>query len=367
MTTLAELKVKADNLGLDRGIVRLYGDLRKIETWERAITSHQTVTVEAVEIADTVADKIDKDEIDKNEIIPFIPEVDLAECNDRKSTMLFEVQRQRAIFEKKQAIDCPPPPPPAPIVRPCPIPERRDIPGVEIAETSPPPGHGRGDERLYPPDFNPHIDSIAEKATKMRAMFKATYPDEFKAMFPRENLGDRLFEKIKSDILRYFEGIKEDLEYCFELNYLENEDHYKEILSLVGLMEWNINNKHSIYDIWNTVPYFQREGFQKLIPFGIHEIFKDACLDPSCWECTRETYWLVIEKPAPIPTLSEPYGGIFIPNKMHELGFYIYLWKFPGMVEAENFFDKITDARKYCMVPAKSDLKIFNQPVLVGV
>ena len=134
MTTLTELKQQADHLGLAPEMVRLYGDLRLKTTWEKALIANKTITVDAVEvsaveIADTVAE-----EIDKAEIIPFIPEIDLAECNDRKSTMLLELARQRAIFEKKQAIDCPPPPPPPVIIRPCPIPESPSIPGVEIAK-----------------------------------------------------------------------------------------------------------------------------------------------------------------------------------------------------------------------------------------
>lgn len=261
------------------------------------------------------------------------------------------------------AVDCPPPPPP-PIARPCPTPEiPKTIPGIEIAEReSPVPGHGRGDERLYPDNFNPNIGSIAEKATKFRALLQATYPGQFDDL---GNLGDRLLAKIKEDIGRWFEAITEDLKYCLDVNYLDIS-HYQEARSIVEIMQWNIENKHSIYDIWSCVPYFHREGFEKLIPFGIHDIFKAGTPPVDCWECKREAYWLVIEKYSAIPTLADDFGGVFIPNKFHELGNYIYVWKFPGMIQAENFFHHITDAKKYCMIPANSQLKI-NKSELLGV
>lgn len=330
MTTLTELKQQADHLGLAPEMVRLYGDLRLKTTWEKALIANKTITVDAVEvsaveIADTVAD-----EIERAEIIPFIGEIDLAECNDRKSTMLLEV-RQRAIFKKKQAIDCPPPPPPAPIIRPCPIPENPpSIPGIEIAEReeSPPPGHGRGDERF-------------------------------------RNLGDRLFEQIKSDILRYFEHQKEDVGYCLENDYLYDDQH-KELINLIELMEWNIKNKPTIFDVWSTVPYFAREGFYKLIPFAIQHFFKNGIPPVDFWECDRHSHFLLLYRPTPIPTLSEKFGGVFIPSRLHELGEWHYLWKFPGAIQAENFLHEITDAKDFAVIPANKPITV-NELVLVGV
>ena len=365
MKTLAELKVKADNLGIDRGIVRLYGDLRKIETWERAITSHQTVTVEAVEIADTVAD-----EIDKNEIIPFIPEVDLADCNDRKSTMLFEVQRQRAIFEKKPEAIANIPPAPPPIIINVPA-ERRDIPpnipdrlpdeqNIEIAEReSPSPGHGRGDER-----FRNIVSNTQRPIERMVSCIYAP-PKETETS---KSLSEQLLDQCKSDIQRYFEWMKEDTEYCFEVNYLD-EKLNNSLNELIDFLSSDISKKTSIYDIWATVPHFKREGFNKLIPFALHEIYTG---NPPIgyWECTRETVWLLIEKPAPIPLLAEDFGGVFVPNKLHELGMYKYLWKFPGAIQCENFFHNITNAREYAVIPANQCIQAIQQPkqlLLAGV
>lgn len=531
MTTLAELKVKAENLGLDRGIVRLYGDLRKIETWEKAIISHKTVTVEAVEIADTVAEEVTKneiiafegdrlqgllekaallnillekyygpefsfvrknnnvifstleslgkltlresdgkyclynlqdfsnfakapkdmiakalkrcgikdmsrpenwkegdrvyfsgsfprckpvqryegkiirinrdrfktditfdiycgdeeylftnasadditlypptleikvdeveiadtvaEEIDKAEIIPFIPEIDLAECNDRKSTMLLELARQRAIFEKKQAIaDCPPPPPPAPIVRPCPIPESPSIPGVEIAKENKDDPTIPGSDRRVTDDHN-----TRNVARMIGRIYNS--PDTSK------NLSEQLLDQCKTDIQRYFEWLKEDTEYCFEVNYLD-EQLNNSLNELIDFLSSDISKKTSIYDIWATVPHFKREGFYKLIPFALHEIYTSGNPPIDFWECTRETVWLLIEKPAPIPLLAEDFGGVFIPNRLHELGLYKYLWKFPGAIQCENFFHGITDAKEYAIIPANKPITT-SELVLAGV
>lgn len=314
---LLDLKQKAQNMGLDRDTVRLYGDLRLISTWEKAIISHQTITVEA----ETVEDEVSNDDYDPFDAIPFFPEVLKILSKDIEER---GSGRQEDVLG---TVDCPPPPPPPIIQRPCPIPERH-IPGIEKEPKSPIPGEGRGDQR-----------------------------------FKNLNLGDRLFEKIREDIGRYFEAVSEDLKYCLDMNYMDIS-HYQEARSIIEIMQWNIKNKHSIFDIVSTVPYFQREGFQKLIPFAVHELFKDCTPSVTDWDCTRESYWLIIEKPSAIPTLAEEFGGIFIPNKIHELGVWTYVWKFPGMIQAENFFYCITDAKKYCMVPANSSLKVSYQ--LVG-
>lgn len=315
MTRLTELRAKAESVGLDKETVRLFGDLRFTITWEKALVDHNTITVKSVEVSDDeisqVVDEIYSDlrEAQKHdEIIPFIPN----DHPSRRETMLAEVQRQRGIFEN--AVDCPPPPPPAPIIRPCPIPENPpSIPGIEIAEReSPPPGFGRGDERF-------------------------------------KNLGDRLGEKIKLDIFKYLDSISAWIwEQFANFNRLTQYDYF-DTWYQIDKFQAIYKTEKMIYEFINQAIALVTKIKQDHIPWYLQQ---DMPAPPVWCVTEKDDYFLLLERPGPIPTLSCDYGGEFIPNRYHELGVNVFCWKFPNQLRAEEFFEMIERATQYQFIPA---------------
>lgn len=445
--SITEIKKQVLNAGLSKEQVRLYGDLRYVETWEKALESVAVCLDITAELEECEGKPLDQQpevaipsEIGCGEIIPFTHKT-------RKDFMQDELARQREIFQQPQGLeaiaDCPPPPPPPTINRPCPLPERQDIPGIEIvfspSEESPHPGSDRrvreavfsssnhygewtsnncekcvkndtcdiSDELpiayLNDGKVSPDIKSrlaISDGYSYMPAnqvcgefqkkgdridlapmeivmnrheknvgrMIAKVYGSDSPAENSNQSLSDILIAQVRSDIERYFEGIKEDAQYCFEVNYLDDQ-LFHQLNELVDFLLFDVRRSPKIFDIWANIPYFKRKGFYQLIPFAIQDIFHTANPSRDYWECTRETHFLLLYRPAPIPVLSEKYGGVFIPNKLHELGNWHYLWKFPGAVQAENFLHEITDTKDFAVVSANQSITVntVNELVLVGV
>lgn len=402
MTTLTELKTKADDLGIDRGIVRLYGDLRKIETWEKAVTAYNTVTVEAETIIDEVEEIIPftddewftkelelvylaipqdhpisfqeifaKTNLPSGELSLKLLDLELAEMVIQEpkgfysqlhdeydkylgftvgdqveakccyaflnkgdegfvpmiikqiffesNNLRFRVQRiddektgfYCGIDAIRLAVDCPPPPP---IVRPCPTPEiPQTIPGVEIAEReSPSPGEGRGDERF-------------------------------------RNLGDRLGEKIKLDIFKYLDAIHAWIfEQYSEFDRLTQYEYFSAWYEIERFQRIT-PEKIKIYEFIEEAIALVTTIKQNHIPWYLQQ---DMPAPPVWCETKQDNYYLLLEKPTPIPTLSIDYDGQFIPNCFHELGVDIYCFLFPNQLRAEEYFEQITEAKHYQFIPA---------------
>lgn len=224
--------------------------------------------------------------------------------------------------EIELAVDCPPPPP---IIRPCPAPEIPvTIPGIEIAEReSPRPGEGRGDERF-------------------------------------KNLGDRLGEKIKADVFNYLDSIHKWMFNQFaDFDRLTQYDYFDAWYQIDKFQSIHKTETIKIYEFINQAITLVTEIKQNHIPWYLQQ---DMPAPPVWCVTAKDDYFLLLERPGPIPTLSIDYGGEFIPNRYHELGINIYCWKFPTQLRAEEFFELIERATNYIFLPASQP-----QLLLAGV
>ena len=153
--SLSELISQAIALGGEKvhDMAKAIGHVRHKKTWAAVIESIETEPTPAPipeEIPfDGEADEADEaDEIELiYSVIPGDRTITFKELWEKTNLpsgelagKLLELElAERVIQEpynnyRRLAVDCPPPPPPAPIIRTCPVPERQDIPGIEIAK-----------------------------------------------------------------------------------------------------------------------------------------------------------------------------------------------------------------------------------------
>lgn len=161
--SLASLKLKAKSLG----IYSVAGNPRHKKNWVEAIESAEpTEPTEPEEVEIPFDGEDEADEVDGDALvhlvylnIPSDRTIAVAELSKKTNlpeselaNKLIQLELGKRVIEEPQgyyrrlAVNCPPPPPPAPIIRTCPVPERQDIPGIEIAENpqeSPRPGESR--------------------------------------------------------------------------------------------------------------------------------------------------------------------------------------------------------------------------------
>lgn len=174
-------------------------------------------------------------------------------------------------------------------------------------------------------------------------------------------MGDRLFEKIKADVFKYLESISKYVWMEFADNGRLTQYEYFSVSYAVEKFEEKYKDEKilSIFDFTEEANQIVKTAREEDIPSYMYQYLEK----PPVW-CTTEKddYFLLLERPGPIATLSCDYGGEFIPNRYHELGIDIYCWKFPNQLRAEEYFEQIERATNYIFLPASQP-----QLLLAGV